>query len=332
MSIVATTGLRPRVATVIGDPSGIGPEVVAKAWVTGEVQKVSRPVLIGSAEVMRRTIASLGLGVKVVQVAATAELQDRPDVIEILDSGALEVADYQQGIDNEASGRASGIWLDEADRLAREGVFAATVMGPISTGAMKMAGVLDKVVKMVPGETYLFLVSGPLRVMHVTDHMSLRAVCELLSEALVLRAVETLDAHLRAWGIARPRIVVSGLNPHAVGPEDEQAIAPAVQRAQARGIDVTGPVSPDAVFRQCIEGRYEAVLAMYHDQGHIAIKTWGFSGNSAVIVGPPYTHLSVAHGTAYDIVGKGIADHHMILNAMRNAGSLAAGAGFLPEL
>ena len=323
---------RPRVGTVIGDPSGIGPEVAAKAWCTGEIHKVSRPVLIGSVDVMRRAVESTRVDAKVVRVSATDELQDRADVIEVVDSGALDAHDFVLGVDNVASGRASGIWLDEADRLARDGVFAATVMGPISTGALKMAGVLDKVVKIAPGESYLFLVSGPLRVMHVTDHVPLRAVCDLLTEDLVLRSIVTLDEHLRTWGISKPRIVVAGLNPHAVGPEDEVAVAPAVRQAAARGIRVEGPTSPDSVFRQCIEGRYDAVLAMYHDQGHIAIKTWGFSGNSVVIVGPPYTHLSVAHGTAYDIVGKGTADHRMMLNAMRNAGSLSAGKGFCVEL
>lgn len=323
---------RPRVGTVIGDPAGIGPEVAAKAWVTGEVHKVSRPLLIGSVEVMRRAVETAGMVARVIRVSAEDDLQDRPDVIEVLDSGALDPGDIVLGSDNAASGRASGVWLDEADRLARAGVLAATVMGPISTGSLKMAGVLDKVVKIAPGESYLFLVSGPLRVMHVTDHLPLRAVCDLLSEDLVLRSLVSLDEHLKAWGLANPRIVVAGLNPHATGPEDERAIAPAVRRGAAQGIRVEGPISPDSVFRQCIEGRYDAVLAMYHDQGHIAIKTWGFSGNSVVIVGPPYTHLSVAHGTAYDIVGKGLADHRMILNAMRNAGSLSAGQGFLPEL
>ncbi|MGQ0619939.1 MAG: PdxA family dehydrogenase [Panacagrimonas sp.] len=323
---------RPLVGTVIGDPCGIGPEVVAKAWCSGSVHECSRPVLIGSRFAMEEAVRSAGLSAEVRTIGSVAELSDSPGVIEILDSGALDAGDITAGRDNAECGRASGVWLDEADRLAREGVLAATVMGPISTVAMKMAGVLDKVVKVTPGESYLFLVSGPLRVSHVTDHMSLRQVCDLLSEKLVAQSLVTLDERLRAWGIGAPRIGVAGLNPHAMGEEEERAIAPGVRRAVALGVRAEGPVSPDAIFRQCIEGRYDAILAMYHDQGHIAIKTWGFSGNAAVIIGPPYVHLSVAHGTAYDIVGKGIADHRMILNAMRTAGSLAAGAGFPKEL
>lgn len=322
---------RPCVGTMIGDPGGIGPEVIAKAWCSGEIHALSRPVLIGSAAAMEHAVRVAGLSARVERVSSVDALRDTPGVIEIMDSGALDAADIVLGRDTEAGGRASGIWLDEADRLARSGTFAATVMGPISTGSMKMAGVLDKVVSVTPGESYLFLVSGPLRVCHVTDHMPLSQVCTLLSAELIEKSLTTLDERLRSWGLREPRIGVAGLNPHAMGPEESNAIAPGVKAAAARGIIVEGPISPDSIFRHCIDGKYDAVLAMYHDQGHIAIKTWGFSGNSAVIIGPPYVHLSVAHGTAYDIVGKGIADHRMILNAMRTAGSLAAGAGFAEE-
>ncbi len=325
------TQTRPLVGTVIGDPAGIGPEVIAKAWCSGEVHKSSRPVLIGSLEVMQKVVQDAGLNTRVRAISSVDELSDSSELIEILDSGALSLADFTIGQDNASCGRASAVWLDEADRLARDGVLAATVMGPISSVSMKMAGVLDKVIKVTPGESYLFLLSGPLRVAHVTDHMPLRDVCALLSAELISSALHTLDDRLRAWGIAAPRIGVAGLNPHATGDEEVNAIAPGVKQAVANGVNAEGPVSPDAIFRQCIEGRYDAILAMYHDQGHIAIKTWGFSGNSAVIIGPPYVHLSVAHGTAYDIVGKGIADHRMILSAMTTAGSLAAGAGFPTE-
>ena len=116
-----------------------------------------------------------------------------------------------------------------------------------------------------------------------------------------------------------------------MGNEDCEAIAPGVARAWAEGIDVEGPVSPDAVFRQCVEGRYDIVLAIHHDQGHLAVKTWGFSGNCAIILAPSYLHVTVAHGAAYDIAGKGIADPVMMLSAMRTAASLAAGRGFPEE-
>jgi 4-hydroxythreonine-4-phosphate dehydrogenase len=201
-------------------------------------------------------------------------------------------------------------------------------MGPISAEAMGMAGVLDRVILVKPGESYLLLASGPLRVAHLTDHLPLRDVSALIAAELITRALHQLNAALRQWGIAQPRIAVAGFNPHAKGLEDETQIAPGVAQARVEGIDVVGPVSPDTVFRQGIEGRYDLILAMYHDQGHIAIKTWGFSGNIALVVGPPYVHVTVAHGTAYDIVGRGVADPSMVLNAILTAASLAAGRGF----
>jgi len=319
---------RPLVGIVIGDPCGVGPEVVAKAWAEGSLHDRCRPLLIGSAHAMRAAVAQLGAGLPVRCVDAPERVAARRGVIEILDSGALDPADITPGADNAACGRASAVWLDEADTLAREGRLQATVMGPISSVAMKSAGVLDRVVEVKPGRSYLLLASGPLKVAHLTDHLPLAEVSGLITARLIASALRTIDAAMRQWGVARPRIGVAGFNPHASGREDEEQIAPGVRRARAAGIDATGPISPDSVFRQCVEGRFDIVLAMYHDQGHIAIKTAAFAGNIAVFVGPPYPHITVAHGTAYDIVGRGIADHTMIRNAILTAGSLAAGRAF----
>jgi 4-hydroxy-L-threonine phosphate dehydrogenase PdxA len=321
---------RPVVGIVIGDPCGIGPEVLARAWAEGRLHAQCRPVLIGSAHAMRAAAELARTGLRVRAVETLGKVTGRRDAIEILDSGALDPAAITPGADSAACGRASAVWLDEADALARAGRLHATVMGPISATAMQSAGVLDRVVQIKPGRSYLLLASGTLRVAHLTDHVPLREVSALITRRLVGSALRSIDAALRAWGVERPRIGVAGFNAHAAGTEDAEQIAPAVRRARAAGIDATGPISPDSVFRQCIEGRFDTVLAMYHDQGHIAIKTARFGGNIAVIVGPPYPHVTVAHGTAYDIVGRGIADHTMIRNAILTAGSLAAGRGFPP--
>ena len=326
---------RPAVGIVIGDPAGIGPEVIAKAWLSGKLHEACRPVLIGSAAAMERALGFIGKKAQINIITDPAkvisDLADQVDVLDILDTGRMQGDALPLGEDTAVGGRVSAAWLDEADQLARQGVFAATVMGPISTGSMKMAGTLDQVVSPTPGESYLLLVSGPLRVAHVTDHIPLRKVCDLLTKDLVEVTLRKLNTAMQGWGIAKPRIVVAGLNAHAMGQEDTEQIAPAVAQARSEGIDATGPMSPDTVFRQCIEGRFDIVLAMYHDQGHIAIKTWGFSGNSAIILGPPYTHLSVAHGTAFDIVGKNIADHTMMQSAIVTGAYLAAGRGFPTE-
>ena len=285
-------------------------------------------MLVGSEPAIRNAIDIVGADVSLRVVQSAGDLADDPRVIDIFDSGKLEPAAITPGSASEVCGRACAEWLDEADQMARSGQVAATVMAPISVESMTMAGVLDRVMSPVIGESYLFLLSGPLRVVHLTDHIPLRQVCEALSADLVSQALTTIDGLLKGWGIAAPRIGVAGLNAHAKGDEDKNEIVPGVARAREQGIDAIGPISPDTVFRQCIEGAYDVVLAMYHDQGHIAIKTWGFSGNCVLMLGPPYVQASVAHGTAYDIVGQGIADHTMILAAMRLAGSLAAGQGF----
>ncbi|MCX2975480.1 4-hydroxythreonine-4-phosphate dehydrogenase [Halieaceae bacterium IMCC8485] len=314
---------------MIGDPAGVGPEVVARSWASGELHQVCRPILIGSGAVMHQAMRDCGLSLAINIVNSLTEQSDDEGVLDILEPTEFDSGSYTPAQDNLSCGAISAQWLDEADRMARTGECVATVMAPISSVSMKMAGVLDKVVNVEPGQSYLFLISGPLRVMHLTDHMPLRQVCDVITSELVTSALKMLDTALKSWGIEKPRIVVAGLNPHASGVEEDQEIAPGVARAQSIGIDATGPEPPDSVFRQCIEGRYDVVLAMTHDQGHIAIKTWGFAGNCALVLGLPYVHTTVAHGTAYDLVGTGRADHTMVLTAIKTAASLVAGKGFL---
>ena len=309
-------GFRPCIGTMVGEPAGIGPEVTVRAWASGRVHEVSVPLLVGSAASVERALDLTKVSARLRVMRSLEPLSDDPAVIDILDTGALDDRALPFAKDTLESGIATAKWLAELDALARDGVFAGTVMGPISTGSLKLAGKLDMVISPTPGESYLLLLTGPLRVAHLTDHMSIRAVCDLITPELIDTALQQIDAALRSWGVANPRIV------------EDRAIGPGVARARARGINVDGPSAPDTVFRQCIEGRYDLVLAMFHDQGHIAVKTWGFSGNCVIMMGPPYLHMSVAHGTAYDIVGTGKADPSMMLSAMRTCGVLTAGKGF----
>ena len=327
MSTASERG-RPVVGTMIGDPAGIGPEVAVRALADGAVHADSIPLLVGSAAAVERALDFTGIKARLRVMRSFEKPSDDPAIIDVIDTGALPDGVLPLGEDTEAAGHATAQWLDELDALARDGSFAATIMGPISTGSLKLAKKLDRVISPTPGESYLVLLTGPLRVAHLTDHMSLRQVIDVISADLVATAVGQLHEAMQSWGIAQPRIAVAGLNPHAMGDEDRLEIAPGIEAARARGIDVEGPIAPDSVFRHCIEGRYDMVLAMFHDQGHIAVKTWGFSGNSVIIMGPPYLHMSVAHGTAYDIVGTGNADAAMMLSAMRTCGRLASGRGF----
>jgi 4-hydroxythreonine-4-phosphate dehydrogenase len=319
----------PIVGIVPGDPNGIGAEVVLKALASEPLRQHCRPVVIGSASVMEQALKVTGLPLRLRALADLASLSGDPSVVDVLESAPFDAGAIHYGEDRKEAGAVSGAWLDHAERLALAGQLAATVMGPISAKAMDKAGTLASIAShRHENPAYLLLRSGPLLVAHLTDHVPLREVSGLITQASVSRLIETLARALAQWGLGSGRIAVAGFNPHAAGDEETGAIAPAVAAARAAGIEAEGPISPDTVFRHCIEGRYDAVVAMYHDQGHIAIKTWGFAGNSVVFLGSSYPQTTVAHGVAYDLAGTGTADCSMILNAIINAGSLAAGRGF----
>lgn len=318
---------RPKVGITLGDPCGIGPEVVAKAWHSGQLHAVCEPVLIGSCAVMREAIRLCGLDMNV-RVVGGASPDGSRDTLDVIDPVEFDITRISYGKDMEYAGWVTGAWLEHADALARQGALSASVMGPISSGSLEMAGALGKIATNREGGAYLLLHSGSLMIAHLTDHIPLADVSALITQQSVLRLIRSVDTWMHDCGVHPRRIAIAGFNPHASGIEEHEQIVPAVILARAQGIDVSGPFSPDTVFRHCIDGRYDIVLALYHDQGHIAMKTWGFSGNSVVMLGPPYVHTTVAHGVAYDLAGQGTADHTMMLNAILNAASLAAAQGF----
>lgn len=324
---------RPAVGVVAGDPNGIGPEILVKAWASKALHAHCRPLVVGDAAVVDQALRLTGLDLRTRRIADAARLPEdagcNDALIDVIDSAEFPPHATCYGHDREQAGAVSGAWLDHADRLARQGVLDATVMGPISAEAMKAAGVLSSIPSYRPGaQAYLLLRSGPLVIAHLTDHLPLRDVSGAITKGAVHALIVRLALALSDWGLGSARIGVAGFNPHAKGQEETTAIAPAVAQARGEGIAVEGPISPDTVFRHCIEGKYAAVIAMYHDQGHIAIKTWGFAGNNVVFLGPPYPHTTVAHGVAYDLAGKGKADCSMLQNAILNAAFLAAGRGF----
>lgn len=244
---------RPVIGTMIGDPAGIGPEVVVRALAGGTVHEVSIPVIVGSTAAVERAIEFTGVAARVRSMKSFESPSDDPAIIDVIDSGALPAGVLPLAEDTEIAGHATAQWLDELDALARAGSVAATIMGPISTGSLKKDGKLHKVISPTPGESYLVLLTGPLRVTHLTDHMSLRQVIEVITADLVTKAILQLQGALVSWGIRQPRIAVAGLNPHAMGEEEKTAISPGVERARAQGVLVEGPVAPDSVFRHCIE-------------------------------------------------------------------------------
>jgi 4-hydroxy-L-threonine phosphate dehydrogenase PdxA len=320
-------GDSPIIVTTLGDPCGIGPEVVLKALAAEALP--GRHVLIGDARVAAQTLRGIGAPLSVRAVQSIEDARFERGCVDVLDPGTLQAGDIRIGEVSPACGRATVLWWKMATELAHSNLVGAIVKGPVNAEAQRRGA---SGAPAPQAKTFLFLITGPLRVIHLTDHITLREMLDQVRLPNVLALIRLTHRSLERWGIAQPRIGVAGLNPHCYGPEDEQEVAPAVQLANSEGIRAFGPVPPDSLFRQCIEGHYDCVLAHYHDQGHIAVKTFQFSGNCALMLNhEPILRLSVAHGTAFDIAGKGIADHRAMAAAMKTAATLAAGEGFPTE-
>jgi 4-hydroxythreonine-4-phosphate dehydrogenase len=229
-------------------------------------------------------------------------------------------------------------WVTKAAELAMAGEVQAISTAPVNKEAASLAGykaighmeLLQEISKALRVAT--MLMSGRLRVVHLTTHRSLRVACDYVKRDRILSFLELTHNQLGQWGMPTARIGVAALNPHAsdgglLGDEEAQEIAPAVEDAKRKGISATGPVPADSVFNQAIQGKYDVVLAMYHDQGHIPVKVYGFETSISVNLGLPFIRTSVDHGTAFDIAGKGVADSTSMLEAIRVAVSLARGKG-----
>ena len=322
----ADGGDRPLIATVIGDPAGVGPEVCVKALATGVPYEHSRPLLIGNVEAVRQAIAFCGLALEARAIEDVRDASFAGGCIDVLDLRTLAPGDYVMGQASAAAGRAVQSWLELAAALAKQNAIAGWIMAPVDRTSLKLGGDgrsdRDDV---GPAGTYLFRVNGNLRIVPLSENTPISEVPATVTKARIHTVMALLHAALLDWGFERPRIAVSGLNPHSRGIEEEEVIKPAIAEAIAAGMAVVGPVSPDAVFRQCIEGKHDAVLSMYHDQGQIALKTGNFEGACSIYLGLPHVHLTVPHGSAFDIAGKGIAQHLSMVSAMRTAGLLAAG-------
>lgn len=320
---------KPIIATMIGDPCGIGPEVVVKSYATGEPSDLSRPLLIGSARGVEMAIEICGLDMQVHKISALDQARFEPGIADVLDPENLEANEIVIARTSAAVGQAVCEWMELARGMALKGEIDGWIMASVHSESIKAAGRMDALDDMMPKDTWLFRISGPLRIVPVLEHTPIAEISPLITRDAVLNLIRLLHQTLEKWGMPNPRIGVSGLNAHAVGVEDSEQIKPAVDQAVAEGIDAKGPVSPDAVFRHCIEDKYDAVVSMFHDQGQIALKTAAFAGACSVFLGLPYIFLATPHGSAFDIAGKGIAQNKSTLAAMKMAAALAGGRGFI---
>ena len=310
---------RPRVGITIGDAAGIGPEIVLKSLFEPSISEFVRPIVIGEGRILRSTAASLGHGF---------------GEIEVIDLQNLS-SNIRPGAESAETGRASGQFIEKAVDLWRNGEIDAIATAPISKKALN-AGGYD-----FPGHTE-FLASltntqdfamsffaQELRVVLLSTHLSLLDAIALVTKDNLIRLIEFTSLHLSRL-IKRPvRLAVAGLNPHAsengmFGTEEAEQIAPAVAYCRDElGIDASGPFSPDTIFLRGHRGEFDAVVACYHDQATIAVKSISFGSAVNVTLGLPLIRTSVDHGTALDIAGKGIADASSMSAAIKLAGELA---------
>ncbi|MCK9513913.1 MAG: 4-hydroxythreonine-4-phosphate dehydrogenase PdxA [Pigmentiphaga sp.] len=314
-----------RIAIMIGDPAGIGPEVVLKSLVANP--EPAHILLIGDAGVVRNTASHLRIRLDIRSISHVDHAHFEAGVISVLDPGTFDRQAFKVGQVSAECGRAVVEWWDVATRLALDRKVDAVIKAPVNFESIRLSR-RQPAVDSGGKSTHLLLIAGTLRVAHLTDHIPLRTVFSEITQSRILDLILLTHRALTSWGVASPRIGVAGLNPHAVGTEEAETIGPAVQAACAQGVCVEGPIAPDSLFRQCLDGRFDCVLAHYHDQGHIAVKTNSAEGNCAIVLGEPFLRLSVAHGTAFDIAGKGIADPGALLMAIQHAASLGSGRGF----
>lgn len=328
------------IAITMGDPVGIGPEVAAKS-LTHKSLPPAKYVVIGDAACVRRALELTGSD-KLVKASKTFDgLVFQEDSVTVLEPYTVDLTQTHYGEISAKCGRASIEWVLTAADLVSSGQVDAIVTGPIHKGACQLAGYEDighmEILQRYANAPLVatMLVAEQLRVVHMTTHRSLAKAIEFCTSENILAKIRLTDEHFRRWGFSKPRIGVAALNPHAsdnglIGDDEERRIAPAVQQARNEGIEAIGPIPADTVFNQAIAGRYDAVLAMYHDQGHIAIKVFNWAKSISVNLGLPFIRTSVDHGTAFDIAGKGIADPTNMLEAISVGFSLAAD-GVLPK-
>jgi 4-hydroxythreonine-4-phosphate dehydrogenase len=323
----------PLVAVTMGDPAGVGPEIIARTFADPGFADENRALVVGDPAMLRRAIRLLGLPLGVSEIYEPEEAAFEPGVVDVLAVGELP-EDLPFGELDARAGDAAFRYLEKAIELASGGRVAAIATAPLNKEAMHLAG------HKYPGHTEILarltgtrdfammLVTDELTVIHVSTHVSLKEAIERAQPERELAVIRLAHASMRKLGVESPKVAVAGLNPHAgenglFGTEDAERIAPAIEEARAEGIDASGPHPPDTVMMRARRGAFDIVVVQYHDQGHIPVKLMGFDTGVNVTVGLPFFRTSVDHGTAFDIAGTGKADHASMRAALALARKLA---------
>lgn len=327
---------RPLIGIPLGDPAGVGPEIVVKALKGGSLYERCRPVVVGDGGVISNAL-------KICSVESKINVIDMPEqgayeegTIDVIDLGNVDMNELKIGSVQALGGKAAFEYIKRSVELALAGHIDAIATTPINKESLKAAGVpFIGHTEILAGLTgtkdplTMFEVKG-LRVFFLSRHVSLRKACKMVTKERILDYIERCTKALERLGVTEGTMAVAGLNPHSgenglFGDEEVKEVEPAVKEAQSRGYNVTGPVSADSVFHLALQGRYNSVLSLYHDQGHIATKTLDFERTIAITNGLPFLRTSVDHGTAFDIAGTGVASEVSMTEAILLAAKYSPG-------
>ena len=335
---------KPLCALTMGDPSGIGPEVILKTLLSPRAQKSARMLVIGYPDPFLRDIPMLGLNLVIHQIDTLSQLSDSVNTVNLITPQKHGNIPLSYATIDARCGHAAGRCIEYSANLALSSDVDAIVTAPINKESLSLAGYP------YPGHTEFYqhltdakdiammLTLGNLRIVHVTTHTAIRDVPPLIKKERIVRVAKLMYDALILLGIPKPHLAVSGLNPHSgeggmFGNEELEEIIPAVEKLKSEGMNVSGPFPPDTIFARTYYGEFDGVVAMFHDQGHIALKLIGFKlgkeqsevGGVNVTLGLPIIRTSVDHGTAFDIAGKGIASPLSMIEAVEMAATFAKG-------
>lgn len=319
--------MKPIIAVPLGDPAGIGPEITVKSAVSPEVTDVARVLVVGDKNIVEKAIEVTGVALKVNVVDGPEEADWSDGVLNLVDLENVDLAEFKWGEISGMCGKAAYDYIAKCIELANARRVDAVATTPINKEALKLGGIpfighteIFGSLTHTEDPLTMFEVHG-MRVFFLTRHVSLRRACDMVTKERVEDYVRRCTAALRRLGVTEGTMAVAGLNPHSgehglFGDEELKAIYPAVEELQKEGYDVVGPIGADSVFHMALQGRFNSVLSLYHDQGHIATKTLDFERTIAVTNGMPILRTSVDHGTAMDIAGKNLASEVSMVEAI----------------
>ena len=325
---------RPLIAIPIGDPAGVGPEIVVKALTSRQLADICDCIVIGDRGIIENAVKITGSDLAVEAVPDPASAVYSPDRLVMIDLANIDMAEFRFGEVQAMCGRAAFEYIEKSIEFAMAGAADAVATPPINKEALRAAGINyighTEIFGALTGSDdplTMFETNG-LRVFFLTRHLSLRDMLDYIKKDRIVDYVARCTEALKKLGVTEGTMAVAGLNPHSgehglFGWEEVNEIAPAVEELRAMGYDVAGPVPADSVFHQAAIGRFTSVLSMYHDQGHIATKTLDFERTISITCGMPILRTSVDHGTAFDIAGKNIVSEVSMTEAIRLAAKYA---------